>query len=60
KIQEEMRKMKERVLAIKKNGDRQIEKLLTPEQLEKFKEIKEESKRKREKRIKKGYKKSEE
>ncbi len=60
KIQKEMKKMKERVLAIKKDSDRQIEKLLSPEQLEKFKELKEETKRRKEKRIKKGYKKSEE
>ena len=60
KIRKEMRKMKERVLAIKKDSDRRIERLLTPEQLEKFKELKEETKRRKEKRIKKGYKKSEE
>ncbi|NIM03839.1 hypothetical protein GTN66_06820 [bacterium] len=52
--------MKVRVLAIKKDSDRQIEKLLTPEQLERFKELKEETKKKKEKRIKKGYKKGEE
>jgi len=60
RIQKEMEKMKERVLAIKKDSDRQIEKLLTTEQLEKFKELKEETKRRKEKRIKKDYKKSEE
>jgi len=60
KIQEEMKKMKKRVLAIKKNSDRRIEKLLTPGQLEKFKELKEELKKRKEKRIKKGYKKREE
>jgi len=56
RIQKEMKKMKERVLAIKKDGDRQIEKLLTTEQLEKFKELKKE----KGKRIKEGYKKREE
>lgn len=60
KIRKEMKKMKKRTLSIKKENDRQIEKLLTPEQLEKFKELKEETKRRKEKRIKKGYKKSEE
>lgn len=60
KIHKEMRKMKVRVLAIKKDSDRQIEKLLTPEQLERFKELKEETKKRKEKRIKKGYKKGEE
>ena len=47
KIQEEMKKMKERVLAIKKDSDRQIEKLLTSEQLEKFRGLKEETKRRK-------------
>jgi len=56
RIQKEMKKMKERVLAIKKDGDRQIEKLLTTEQLEKFKELKKE----KGKRMKEGYKKREE
>jgi len=60
RIREEMKKMKERVLAIKKDSDRRIEKLLTPEQLERFKELKEETKKRKEKGIKKGYKKSEE
>jgi Spy/CpxP family protein refolding chaperone len=60
KIRKEMKKMRKRTLSIKKENDRQIEKLLTPEQLEKFKELKEETKRRKEKRIKKGYKKSEE
>jgi len=60
KIQEEMKKMKERTLAIKEKTDRQIEKLLTPEQLEKFKEVKEELKKGKENRIKEGYKKREE
>ncbi len=60
KIQEEMKKMKKRVLAIKKNSDRRIEKLLTPGQLEKFKELKEELKKRRKKRIKEGHKKREE
>ena len=46
KIQEEMKKMKERTLAIKKKTDREIEKLLTPEQLERFKELKERRKEK--------------
>jgi len=40
KIREEMRKMKERVLAIRKDTDSRIEKLLTSEQLGKFKELK--------------------
>ena len=60
KIQEEMRKMRERTLSIKKKTDREIEKLLTPEQLEKFKELREGFKRRREERIKEGYKKREE
>jgi Spy/CpxP family protein refolding chaperone len=40
KISQEMKKMREQVLAIRKKTDSQIEKLLTPEQLEKFKELK--------------------
>jgi len=60
KIQKEMKKMKKRVLAIKKDSDRRIEKLLTPGQLEKFKELKEELKKRREKKIKEGYKEREE
>jgi len=60
KIRKEMKKMRKRTRSIKKENDRQIERLLTPEQLEKFKELKEETKRRKEKRIKKGYKKSEE
>jgi len=43
KIVEEMRKMREKVLAIRKDTDTQIEKLLTAEQTEKFRELKEKS-----------------
>jgi len=60
KIQEEMKKMKERTLAIKKKTDREIEKLLTPEQLEKFKEFKEGFKKRREEKIKEDCEKREE
>lgn len=60
KIREEMKKMKERVLAIRKDSDSQIEKLLTSEQVERFKELKEGLKKRREKRIKEGYKKRKE
>ncbi len=60
KIRKEMKKMKEKVFAIKKGSDSQIEKLLTPEQLERFKELKEGLKKRREKRIKEGYKKRKE
>jgi len=60
KIREEMRKMKGRVLAIRKDSDSQIEELLTPEQLEEFKELKEEFRERREKRIREHYKKREE
>jgi GTPase involved in cell partitioning and DNA repair len=42
KISEEMKKMRDQTLAIRKETDSQIEKLLTPEQLEKFKELKKE------------------
>jgi Spy/CpxP family protein refolding chaperone len=52
KISEEMRKMRERTLAIRKETDSQIEKLLTPEQVEKFRKLKEELREKREKSIK--------
>lgn len=54
KIREEMRKMKERVLAIRKDTDSQIEKLLTSEQLEKFKELKQEFKERRKERMEEG------
>jgi len=40
KISEEMKKMQEKALAIRKKTDSQIEKLLTPDQLEKFRELK--------------------
>jgi len=60
KIREEMRKMKERVLAIRKDSDSQIEELLTPEQLEEFKKLKEEFRERRKKRIREHYKKREE
>lgn len=46
KIVEEMRKMRERVLAIRKETDSQIEKLLSAEQAEKFKQLKEKLKEK--------------
>ncbi|MCJ7645583.1 hypothetical protein MUO65_01550 [bacterium] len=52
KIREEMKKMRERTLAIRKKTDSQIEKLLTPEQVEKFRKPKEELRKKREKSIK--------
>ena len=55
-----MTKMRQRTLAIRKKTDSQIEKLLTSEQLEKFKELKQEFKEKRKKRIKEGHKKREE
>jgi len=54
KIREEMRKMKERVLAIRKDTDSQIEKLLTSEQLEKFEGLKEQFKKRRKERIREG------
>lgn len=56
KIREEMKKMRERALAIRKKTDRQIEKLLTPEQLEKFRELKEKLREKsfKEPRMRKG------
>ena len=54
KIQEEMRKMRERTLSIKKKTDREIEKLLTPEQLEKFKELKEKFEKRGKERIEEG------
>jgi len=60
KIQKEMRKMRERTLSIKKKTDREIEKLLTPEQLEKFKKLKEGPKKRKEKGVKEGYKKRKE
>jgi len=56
KIREEMKKMRERTLAIKKNTDKQIEKLLNPEQLEKFRKLKEKLREKsfKEPRMRKG------
>jgi len=42
KIEEERKKMMERTLAIRKETDKKIEKLLTPEQLEKFRQFKKE------------------
>jgi len=54
KIREEMRKMKERVLAIRRDIDSRIEKLLTPEQLKRFKELKGEFRKGRKERIEEG------
>jgi len=55
KIREEMKKMRERTLAIRKNTDKQIEKLLNPEQLEKFRKLKEELREKIEKNTKERH-----